>query len=312
MICKKILEKFRDVNDPYVIQRLYGIVFGACCKREEELNEYQTLAEFVYDNVFNKEKVYPDILLRDYARLIIERFLYESPDYKGTIDKSRIVPIYCSDPIPEMGDKNYEKMNDEGLFWLIHSMRFEGMGMYGDFGRYVFQAALRNFEVDHKNIFNYAMDYILNELGYSVDYFGEYDRQCGRYDRFHTSKTERIGKKYQWIAMYNILARVSDHNVMKKGWYDSAEEVIFEGAWEPYVRDFDPTLNIHFMNSKEAPCFAALTDYNDNVKKQISVINTEDSSSKDKWLRLFHRELEGKRRINRFEWHAMDIIVTDI
>ena len=282
--CKKILEKFRDVNDPYVIQRLYGIVFGACCKREEKQNEYQSLAEYVYDNVFNKEKVYPDILLRDYARLIIEKFLYENPDYKGTIDKSRIVPTYCSDPIPEMGDKNYEKMNDEGLFWLIHSMRFEGMGMYGDFGRYVFQAALRSFEVDHKNIFNYAMDYILNELGYTVDYFGEYDRQCGGYDRFRTSKTERIGKKYQWIAMYNILARVSDHNVMKNGWYDSAEEVIFEGAWEPYVRDFDPTLNIHFMNCKEAPCFVALTDYNDNVKKEILTINTEDSSSKDKWL----------------------------
>ena len=33
-LCKMILEKFESINDPYVIQRLYGIVFGACCKRE--------------------------------------------------------------------------------------------------------------------------------------------------------------------------------------------------------------------------------------------------------------------------------------
>ena len=48
-------------------------------------------------------------------------------------------------------------------------MRFEGIGMYGDFGRYVFQRALRNFEVDDYKIFNYAMYYIINELGYQGD-----------------------------------------------------------------------------------------------------------------------------------------------
>lgn len=36
-------------------------------------------------------------------------------------------------------------------------MQFEGIGMYGDFGRYVFQSALRNFEVDDYKIFNYAI-----------------------------------------------------------------------------------------------------------------------------------------------------------
>ena len=31
-MCKRLLEKFETVNDPYVLQRLYGIVFGACLK----------------------------------------------------------------------------------------------------------------------------------------------------------------------------------------------------------------------------------------------------------------------------------------
>ena len=85
-LCQIILEKFKDVNDPYIIQRLYGIVFGACCKRMDGKG-FQTLAEYVYHTVFDQEKVYPDILLRDYARLIIERFLYENPEYTGMIDR---------------------------------------------------------------------------------------------------------------------------------------------------------------------------------------------------------------------------------
>ena len=34
--CRYLLEKFLNVNDPYVIQRLFGIVFGSCVRRSEE------------------------------------------------------------------------------------------------------------------------------------------------------------------------------------------------------------------------------------------------------------------------------------
>lgn len=71
-------------------------------------------------------------------------------------------------------------------------MRFEGIGMYGDFGRYVFQSAVRNFEVDNYKIFNYSMYYIWNDLGYDKKLFDDYDRFV--YGRHHTLKTERIGK----------------------------------------------------------------------------------------------------------------------
>lgn len=76
-------------------------------------------------------------------------------------------------------------------------MRFEGIGMYGDFGRYVFQRALRNFEVDDYKIFNYAMYYIINELGYQGDLFDDYDRLATSfaYDRHRVIKIElKLGK----------------------------------------------------------------------------------------------------------------------
>lgn len=284
-LCQILLEKFKNVNDPYIIQRLYGVVFGACCKRTDGRG-FQALAEHVYREVFDQEKVYPDILLRDYARLIIELFLYENPKYIGEIVREKIVPPYSSDPIPEIEDQHYLENDYNGaMFWLMHSMRFEGMGMYGDFGRYVFQSALRNFDVDDKKMFNYAVYYIQTELGFSEEYFGEHDQRYGSYDRHQTKKVERIGKKYQWITMYNMLARISDHCKMIDRWsYPEEENVQFEGAWELYARDFDPTLNQSFMVCNDAPKFDVLDELSTKGKEEnkITDISTEDAQKT--WL----------------------------
>ena len=284
-LCQSILEKFKNVDDPYIIQRLYGIVFGTCCKRVD-VRGFKSLAEYVYNTVFDQEKVYPDILLRDYARLIIERFLYENPEYSGIIKQDKIVPPYNSDAIPEIEDQRYLEKNYSGaMFRLIHSMRFEGMGMYGDFGRYVFQRALRSFDVDDKKMFNYAVYYIQTELGFSEEYFGEHDQHCGSYDRHQTVKIERIGKKYQWITMYNMLARISDHCKMVDRWsYSTKEEVKFEGAWEPYVRDFDPTLNKKFMVCDVAPKFNILDELVTKGREENNHIDISAEEAQKNWL----------------------------
>lgn len=284
-LCQIILDKFKNVNDPYIIQRLYGIVFGVCCKRLDD-RDFQVLAEYVYHTVFEQEKVYPDILLRDYARLIIERFLYENPEYNGIIERERIIPPYNSDIIPEIEDQHYlEKDYSGAMFWLMQSMHFEGMGMYGDFGRYVFQNALHSFDVDDKKMFNYAVYYILKELGFSEEYFGEHDQHCGSYDRHQSIKIERIGKKYQWITMYNMLARISDHYKMVESWnFSEKEEVKFEGAWEPYVRDFDPTLNQNFMICEDAPRFVVLDEFLEKGKEENKAADISTVDAQNVWL----------------------------
>lgn len=77
------------------------------------------------------------------------------------------------------------------------------------------------------------------------------------YDRSETKKVERIGKKYQWIAMHNILARVSDQCDIDT---DYSETSTFEGPWEPFVRDFDPTLNFKLTKSDEIPIFNEISE----------------------------------------------------
>ena len=264
-LCKSILQRFEKVNDPYVLQRLYGIVFGACVKRTEPKPEiFRELAEYVYSHIFDKEYVYPDVLLRDYARLIVERWLYENPDDSSCILTDRIKPPYKSEAIPIVEKQIYK--DDEslggGVSRIYFSMQINHAdcpGMYGDFGRYTFQSALEHFDgVDIVNMYHYAMQYIRDELGYD-EKLSDYDGlpKYHGYNRHDTRKVERIGKKYQWIALYNILARVSD-TYLVKNW--GGEPYPFEGPWEPYVRDFDPTLNVHFLQYPDAPAFERISN----------------------------------------------------
>ena len=301
-----LLRKFEDVNDPYIIQRLYGVIFGASTKKVNLFDrEFQSLAEYVYLSVFDKEFIYPDILLRDYARLIIERFLFEFPTKKTIMDYSKIIPPYKSEPIPVVPTETYRDYeagsNIDGFDRIDSSMRPEGVGMYGDFGRYTFQAALTQFEnIDVENLYHYAMQFIRDELGYTSNkYLSEYDMGMRHpLDRSGGQTVERIGKKYQWITFYNILARVSDAYNLKK--WDDEEDTSFKGPWEPYVRDFDPTLNYHTLSPLHIlPKFSI--DYELEFLEQESNNNEEI----DEWINqkpsLFNKPLHYKDD-NGIEW----------
>lgn len=266
-LCLPLLKRFEDVNDPYVIQRLYGVIFGACTKCQDAKYEaYEALSRYIYEEVFVKDEVYPDILLRDYAKLILENFIYLYPEKSHFIIKDNITPPYKSKPIPLVEKQEYYSKNavNYGFNNIDFSMKMdiaETPGMYGDFGRYVFQSALNNFlDVDLANAFHYSMQFIRDSLGYSDELLGEYDsrQRYAYFSRSETKKIERIGKKYQWIAMYNILARISDHHLLKE-WEE--EPHVFQGSWEPYVRDFDPTLNRNTMKISDAPIIK-FPDYN--------------------------------------------------
>ena len=321
-LCLPLLKRFEDVNDPYVIQRLYGVVLGACTKSQGIKYEvYEALSRYIYENIFAKEEVYPDILLRDYAKLILEKFIFSFPEKSNFISKDSITPPYRSEPIPVVEKQEYylKGATNHGYNNIDFSMKMDLVdipGMYGDFGRYVFQAALNHFQdIDLVNIYHYAMQFIRDSLGYSDELLGEYDsrRRYVYLSRNQTKKIERIGKKYQWIAMYNILARISDHHLLKE-WDE--EPHAFEGSWDPYVRDFDPTLNKNTMRIQNAPAinfpyldFEFLPVFptpNETMIKDWTIKTTpffsssssylclKDNDDKEWYALYFHKELKNK------------------
>ena len=319
-LCLPLLKKIEGVNDPYVSQRLYGAVFGACVKRTAgNQEEYKSLAEYVYTSFFCQGDVYPDILLRDYARLIIERFSYEYPDAL-TIDRTIILPPYHTEPIPTIEGKetgsDAEKIDDikESMQPDTHHPPFH----WGDFGRYIFQSALDDFEdINIDNTYQYALHYIFDELGYQKELFSAYDRQRRPIgvNYSQTKKVERIGKKYQWIAFYHILAIVSDNHKKKKQYDDDTDT--FLGPWQIGVRDFDPTVNPFLPISPDIPTFTFADYHHDfipfNSTEDVvkSWISEKGSFLSDLPSTLVMKDTNGVEWIKLYSYDKVEILSED-
>ena len=228
-IALKLFKEFNKVNDPYVIEGILSAIHGAVVY-SENLSYLKSLAVEIDNQIFNKsekEEIYPNVLVRDYARHIIEYSLqkddYSSDDIK--LIRERITPPYKSS-FPKSLPTNEEideKYHSNGQKIIIHSMTTEygrGICRYGDFGRYTFEATFRQWEsYSFENIINvnllsnYACKMVFDQFGYDDKKHLKFDQEIKtRYwRRDEDSKIERIGKKYQWLALYEILARVMDN-----------------------------------------------------------------------------------------------------
>lgn len=79
------------------------------------------------------------------------------------------------------------------------------------------------------------------DLGWTVERFGEFDRWVNRSNMREAQKAERIGKKYQWIAYHEFLARVADNFEFRGDlWSEGDQE--YDGPWQEHFRDIDPSV----------------------------------------------------------------------
>jgi hypothetical protein len=80
------------------------------------------------------------------------------------------------------------------------------------------------------------------ELGWTIDKFGWFDRGCGSHGRA-ADKPERIGKKYQWIALHEFLGCMADNLefTVSSGLEEASASSVYEGTWQIGIRDIDPS-----------------------------------------------------------------------
>ena len=77
-------------------------------------------------------------------------------------------------------------------------------------------------------------------LGWTPELFGSFDRARRYGDRGRDAhKVERFGKKYQWIAYHELLARVADSYHLD---VHSGERHPFDGLYQIHDRQIDPSL----------------------------------------------------------------------
>ena len=90
----RLIERFAGVDDPYVIERIFAVAYGTAMRCHDR-TEIGPLAKCVYARVFEGGRPPVHILLRDYARGVIERALALEADVE--VDIGRIRPPYKSD-----------------------------------------------------------------------------------------------------------------------------------------------------------------------------------------------------------------------
>ncbi len=137
----RLVELFRDVNDPYVAERVYAAAYGVAMRCHDPVG-IALLATSVYSCVFQKGSPPAHILLRDYARGVVERALFLKSSI--AIDPVLIRPPYTSQ-WPEIPDEDDIKSllpdwsrgsHDSGeLEWARNAIASSVMD--GDFAHYV-------------------------------------------------------------------------------------------------------------------------------------------------------------------------------
>lgn len=280
-IVLELLKQFQVVNDSYISERLYAVAYGCALRSKNDKKHLKDLATWIYKNVFATGNPPVHILLRDYARGVVEVALQQKLQLR--INKRKIEPPYKSkwptkfpsNKTVEEYEINYKDKNFKDYFWaqnsIISSMQpeYSEISMYGDFGRYTFQSALSNFKfkegVSMQKLSNWATKRVF-DLGYDVKLHGEFDRNLSRYHSYGRSdhKPERIGKKYQWIAFHEISALVSDHFQIKERISWEEKTVPYEGPWQIGIRDIDPSCTLkEFPNPKPSsvPVFKEYVKY---------------------------------------------------
>ena len=249
-----LIRDFHSVKDTYVLEGLYNAVYGALLLLQEvELSNPVSL--LIYDYHFQDKQPVEDVRVREWFLKIL---LHTKIQKEGINLFSKVLP-----PYKPQADISYDDIEiDDNYFGDTNGSQklMYSLCGFSDFHRYIL-----GFNSDVESRIYTMMQHGKNEnpsmlplvqlqsmiaqeiktLGWS-DKLGALDNNvysAGRYD----NQRERIGKKYQWKALFAIEARLMDHFVVTDWWHFGAKgtKPILDPPYPWYsstLNDFDITL----------------------------------------------------------------------
>ena len=240
---RQVLESFRGLDDPHVVDRLSGVGCGVAL-RSTEPEAHMLIADGVVGLLGAQWPAH--LLIRDYAGQVFQEALqagWEPPDGADPEGPPYGGPPYGAEfPAPDITAEQFAEIGERaesgyGSIW-------RSLSGIGDFEKYVLRPTLRAFaEGSGEDLLQLAQRAIFErvlELGWTPEGFGEIEgllRSGSRTDH----AVERVGKKYQWIAFYELLGKLVDHCLVQDHWgddppapYSHVEQIVY--------RDIDPTV----------------------------------------------------------------------
>ncbi len=176
-----------------------------------------------------------------------------------------------------------------------------------------------------------------HELGWTSERFGNFDDRSRSYDR-HNHRGERIGKKYQWLALHELIARMADNlEFLDSPRQEDDDEPSRDWvAREVGLRDIDPSLlttQTHYDGWGEwsrtwwvpfDPQFRAMAPYerlawlesDSDIINESALIDLRNPKTGRRWLALSgfsnwrgYGVRGGEKEFQRDTWFRLTCIV---
>ncbi len=381
-----LLGRFDAVDDFYITERLYCAAYG-CALSSPDDRALERLAGSVFDKVFGSGKPPPHLLLRDYARGVIETAAHRGV-LPPRVSLDLVRPPYES-PWP-VRPPSKETLDRRAPLLTHRTLHASLGGSLGDFSRYTVGGTVGHFEApdqrrrrrrryereraeleaaiagldeslsaDQRELLAVRGDELwateefresfseeqqrllfkvqrpgsprgssvmwavgdasrwifgrVLDLGWTPERFQIHDEAVRDDSRYQEGpRTERIGKKYQWIALHELLASIADRCRYRP--WDTADVEPYEGPWQLHLRDLDPSLTfkappVPLFESPRTwwqPLDVRIGPFGDSAKRREWALSDTDVCTVDDLRRLLRSEdQECKRWLTiegRYSW----------
>lgn len=231
---------FGDVDDPYVRERITAALCGASLRSSSD-SARRDIARALCDASYHIP--WPrHILTRDYLRRSFEAGIASGWEAHRGLHEA-ITPPYTT---PDLSDAPVDSRFTEAGYESLE----RSLGTWGDFRDKVISSHINDFfGLDRERDVTRIVAYIFRrvcELGWTPETFSSLDRGLANHPG-QEADSERIGKKYQWIGLYEALGILADHNKVRsyESWKESVE---YEDPRDLRLRDIDPTLTLKALH----------------------------------------------------------------
>lgn len=270
-VLTEFLSDFLFVDDPYVVEASLVAIWGVVLQGGTSPEVVEAVRQVYTSQFSGDEPRWCHLTIRNYARHIVEAG--KAAGIVGEIDVGKICPPYKSalplDAVPDRqslenvsASSGFRKIVFSSTEWDFYryvigsnsaSLKVSGRPLEGspEPERFLSKAQSNLPGRQHPAVFDISLAgrfvaWNTLSLGYTSERFDAFDTGYLTRSPNRTAdegRTERIGKKYQWIGWHTLLAFLTDNYALRADW---------DGDPSPFrepeffrVRTYDPARWLH-------------------------------------------------------------------
>ena len=210
-VVARLLRLFLVVDDDSVRVRVLLASYGAMLM-SRNVDAVREAARVTHEAFSNDRDDFDNAMIRDFIRLLVDLARHLGVPSDGTDPELTMGQISSEWPLRMPTDDRVESWSE--------TIRFRPNEFMSDFFKYSMECLRPWMDgMSKADMGKWIVERVARRFGYI-------DSGCENYDRYMVGRhgdgrgkpkwAERIGKKYQWMAMYQLASRLSDHVERKR------------------------------------------------------------------------------------------------